>query len=188
MSALPMRRQATQAREFKYNAGIAEFINTSIAQAVAARQADLHGGRSGVVMEIGLQYNDGYSESVFSFANNINTVETGGALLSGFAWRDPHHQLCRTADGLVQDVKDNLTATTCAKAWWPVISVKMPQPHVRRSKPRQTELRYWGLWCSVHNERLGAFFEADTTVARKIINKAIDAARAREAARKACAT
>ena len=141
--------------------------------------------RSGVVMEIGMQYNDGYSESVFSFANNINTVD-GGTHLSGFRMA-----LTRTINyagqqmGLFKDVKENLTGDDVREGLVAVISVKLPQPQFEGQTKGKLNSDIAGIVQAFVNERLGAYFEQNPTVGRKIINKAIDAARAREAARKA---
>jgi DNA gyrase subunit B len=141
--------------------------------------------RGGVVMEIGLQYNDGYSESVFSFANNINTVD-GGTHLSGFRMA-----LTRTINyagqqlGLFKDVKENLTGDDVREGLVAVISVKLPQPQFEGQTKGKLNSDIAGIVQAFVNERLGAFFEQNSTVARKIINKAIEASRAREAARKA---
>jgi DNA gyrase subunit B len=141
--------------------------------------------KDGVVMEIGLQYNDGYSESVFSFANNINTID-GGTHLSGF-----RTSLTRTINyagqqmGLFKDVKENLTGDDVREGLVAVISVKLPQPQFEGQTKGKLNSDIAGIVQAFVNEKLGAFFEQNTTVARKIINKAIDAARAREAARKA---
>ena len=141
--------------------------------------------RNGVLMEIGLQYNDAYSESIFSFANNINTVD-GGTHLSGF-----RTALTRTINyagqqmGLFKDVKENLTGDDVREGLVAVISVKLPQPQFEGQTKGKLNSDIAGTVTAFVNERLGAFFEQNTTVARKIINKAVDAARAREAARKA---
>ena len=141
--------------------------------------------RSGVVMEIGLQYNDAYSETVFSFANNINTVD-GGTHLSGF-----RTALTRTINyagqqmGLFKDVKENLTGDDVREGLVAVISVKLSQPQFEGQTKGKLNSDIAGVVTAFVNERLGAFFEQNSTVAKKIINKAVDAARAREAARKA---
>src|SRR5438067_4139581 len=141
--------------------------------------------RDGVAMEIALQYNDGYSESVFSFANNINTVD-GGSHLSGF-----RTSLTRTINyagqqlGLFKDVKENLTGDDVREGLVAVISVKLPQPQFEGQTKGKLNSDIAGVVQAFINERLGAFFEQNPPVARKIINKAIEAARAREAARKA---
>ncbi len=141
--------------------------------------------RDGVAMEIALQYNDGYSETVFSFANNINTVD-GGTHLSGF-----RTALTRTINyagqqlGLFKDVKENLTGDDVREGLVAVVSVKLPQPQFEGQTKGKLNSDIAGIVQAFLNERLGAFFEQNPPVARKIINKAIEAARAREAARKA---
>jgi len=173
--------------DFKYNGGIAEFIKhlNRGKQVLHDKPIYMEAERSGVVMEIGLQYNDGYSESVFSFANNINTVD-GGTHLSGF-----RTALTRTINyagqqmGLFKDVKENLTGDDVREGLVAVISVKLPQPQFEGQTKGKLNSDIAGVVTAFVNERLGAFFEQNSTVARKIINKAVDAARAREAARKA---
>jgi DNA gyrase subunit B len=173
--------------EFKYNGGIAEFIKhlNRGKQVLHEKPIYMEAERSGVVMEIGMQYNDAYSETVFSFANNINTVD-GGSHLSGFRMA-----LTRTINsagqqmGLFKDVKENLTGDDVREGLVAVISVKLPQPQFEGQTKGKLNSDIAGIVQAFVNERLGAFFEQNSTVARKIINKAIDAARAREAARKA---
>ncbi|MFZ0278913.1 MAG: DNA topoisomerase (ATP-hydrolyzing) subunit B [Candidatus Sulfotelmatobacter sp.] len=173
--------------EFKYNGGIAEFIKhlNRGKQLLHDKPIYMEAERSGVAMEIGLQYNDGYSESVFSFANNINTVD-GGTHLSGFRMA-----LTRTINyagqqmGLFKDVKENLTGDDVREGLVAVISVKLSQPQFEGQTKGKLNSDIAGIVQAFINERLGAFFEQNATVARKIINKAVDAARAREAARKA---
>src|SRR5205823_10953444 len=116
--------------EFKYNGGIAEFVKhlNRGKQVLHDKPIYMEAERDGVAMEIALQYNDGYSESVFSFANNINTVD-GGSHLSGF-----RTSLTRTINyagqqlGLFKDVKENLTGDDVREGLVAVISVKLPQP------------------------------------------------------------
>jgi len=173
--------------EFKYNGGIAEFIKhlNRGKQVLHDRPIYMEAERSGVVMEIGLQYNDAYSESVFSFANNINTVD-GGSHLSGFRMA-----LTRTINyagqqmGLFKDVKENLTGDDVREGLVAVISVKLPQPQFEGQTKGKLNSDIAGIVQAFVNERLGAYLEQNPTVGRKIINKAIEASRAREAARKA---
>jgi DNA gyrase subunit B len=173
--------------EFKYNGGIAEFIKhlNRGKQVLHDKPIYMEAEKDSVVMEIGLQYNDAYSESVFSFANNINTVD-GGSHLSGF-----RTALTRTINyagqqmGLFKDVKENLTGDDVREGLVAVVSVKLPQPQFEGQTKGKLNSDIAGIVQAFVNEKLGAFFEQNTTVARKIINKAIDAARAREAARKA---
>ncbi|MGA2201755.1 MAG: DNA topoisomerase (ATP-hydrolyzing) subunit B [Terriglobales bacterium] len=173
--------------EFKYNGGITEFIKhlNRGKQTLHDKPIYMEADKDQVHIEIGLQYNDAYSESVFSFANNINTVD-GGTHLSGF-----RTSLTRTINyagqqmGLFKDVKENLTGDDVREGLVAVISVKLPQPQFEGQTKGKLNSDIAGVVQAVVNEKLGAFFEQNTAVARKIINKAIDAARAREAARKA---
>ena len=173
--------------EFKYNGGIAEFIKhlNRGKQVLHDKPIYMEAERDGIAIEIGLQYNDGYSESVFSFANNINTVD-GGTHLSGF-----RTSLTRTINsagqqlGLFKDVKENLTGDDVREGLVAVISVKLSQPQFEGQTKGKLNSDIAGIVQAFVNERLGAYFEQTPAVARKIINKAIEAARAREAARKA---
>ena len=172
---------------FKYAGGIAEFIKLlNKRQGRPAREADLHGGRA-------RQRRHGdrppvqrrYSETVFTFANNINTVD-GGTHLSGFKTA-----LTRTINavgqslGLFKDVKENLSGDDVREGLVVVISVKLSQPQFEGQTKGKLNSDIAGTVQAFVNERLGAFLEQNPSVAKKIINKAIDAARAREAARKA---
>jgi DNA gyrase subunit B len=173
--------------EFKYSGGIAEFIKhlNRGKSVLHDKPIYMEAERDGVQMEIALQYNDGYSETVFSFANNINTVD-GGSHLSGF-----RTSLTRTINyagqqlGLFKDVKENLTGDDVREGLVAVVSVKLPQPQFEGQTKGKLNSDIAGIVQAFLNERLGAFFEQNPPVARKIINKAIEAARAREAARKA---
>ena len=173
--------------EFKYNGGITEFIKhlNRGKSVLHDRPIYMEAERDGVTMEIGIQYNDGYSETVFSFANNINTVD-GGTHLSGF-----RTSLTRTINyagkqlGLFKDDKETVTGDDVREGLVAVISVKLPQPQFEGQTKGKLNSDIAGTVQAFVNERLGAYLEQNPTVARKVINKAIDAARAREAARKA---
>jgi len=173
--------------EFKYMGGIAEFIKhlNRGKQVLHDKPIYMEAERDGVNMEIALQYNDGYSETVFSFANNINTVD-GGAHLSGF-----RTSLTRTINyagqqlGLFKDMKENLTGDDVREGLVAVISVKLSQPQFEGQTKGKLNSDIAGIVQAFVNERLGAYLEQTPAVARKIINKAIEASRAREAARKA---
>jgi DNA gyrase subunit B len=134
---------------------------------------------------VALQYNDGYSENVFSFANNINTVD-GGTHLTGFKTA-----LTRTinafgqAQGLFKDVKENLTGDDVREGLTAVVSVKVPQPQFEGQTKGKLNSDIAGQMAQFVNEKLGEYFDKNSTVGRKIVGKAIEAARAREAARKA---
>src|SRR5271166_4140993 len=173
--------------EFKFNGGIAEFIKhlNRGKSVLHDKPIYMEAERDGVNMEIALQYNDGYSETVFSFANNINTVD-GGSHLSGF-----RTSLTRTINyagqqlGLFKDVKENLTGDDVREGLVAVVSVKLPQPQFEGQTKGKLNSDIAGTVQAFVNERLGAFFDQNPPVAKKIINKAIEASRAREAARKA---
>jgi DNA gyrase subunit B len=172
---------------FKYAGGIAEFIKhlNRGKQVLHDKPIYMEAERDNVAMEIALQYNDAYSETVFTFANNINTVD-GGTHLSGFKTA-----LTRTINavgqslGLFKDVKENLSGDDVREGLVVVISVKLSQPQFEGQTKGKLNSDIAGTVQAFVNERLGAFLEQNPTIARKIINKAIDAARAREAARKA---
>jgi DNA gyrase subunit B len=174
-------------QEFKYIGGIAEFIKhlNKGKQVLHEKPIYMEAEVGQLVMEISLQYNDSYSETVFSFANNINTVD-GGTHLSGF-----RTALTRTinaigqAQGLFKDVKENLSGDDVREGLVAVVSVKLPQPQFEGQTKGKLNSDIAGSVQAFVNERLGAFLEQNPQVAKKIINKAIDAARAREAARKA---
>src|SRR5271155_166200 len=177
--------------EFHYSGGIAEFIrHLNRGKSVLHEkpiyfegERELNGGL--LSMELALQYNDGYSENVFSFANNINTVD-GGSHLSGF-----RSALTRTINfygqqaGLFKDVKENLTGDDVREGLTAVVSVKVPQPQFEGQTKGKLNSDIQGFVVQFVNEKLGEYFDKNPAVMRKIVGKAIDAARAREAARKA---
>jgi DNA gyrase subunit B len=178
--------------EFLYSGGIAEFIrHLNKGKAVLHdKPIYIEGERElpngGVLtMEVALQYNDGYSESIFSFANNINTVD-GGSHLSGF-----RSALTRTINaygqqaGLFKDVKENLTGDDVREGLTAVVSVKLPQPQFEGQTKGKLNSDIQGFVVQLVNEKLGEYFDKNPAVMRKIVSKAIDASRAREAARKA---
>jgi DNA gyrase subunit B len=177
----------SKVQTFKYAGGISEFIKhlNRGKQVLHDKPIYMEAERDGVAMEIALQYNDAYSETVFCFANNINTVD-GGTHLSGFKTA-----LTRTINyvgqslGLFKDVKENLSGDDVREGLVVVISVKLSQPQFEGQTKGKLNSDIAGTVQAFVNERLGAYLEQNPTVARKIINKAIDAARAREAARKA---
>ncbi len=177
---------------FQYNGGIAEFIkHLNRGKSVLHEkpiyfegEKELPGGGI-LTMEVALQYNDGYSENLFSFANNINTID-GGTHLTGF-----RTALTRTINaygqqaGLFKDVKENLTGDDVREGLTAVISVKLPQPQFEGQTKGKLNSDIQGQVAAFVNDRLGEYFEKNPGVAKKIVAKAIDAARAREAARKA---
>jgi DNA gyrase subunit B len=173
--------------DFKYAGGIAEFIKhlNRGKQVLHDKPIVMESSRDGVELDIALQYNDSYSESVFSFANNINTVD-GGTHLSGF--RTALTRTINTAGqqmGLFKDVKENLSGDDVREGLVAVVSVKLSQPQFEGQTKGKLNSDIAGTVQAFVNERLGMFFEQNPPIAKRIINKAIEAARAREAARKA---
>jgi DNA gyrase subunit B len=186
------RPEPAKQHEFHYSGGIAEFIkHLNRGKAVLHEkpiyfEGDRELPNGGTLsMEVALQYNDGYSENVFSFANNINTVD-GGSHLSGF-----RSALTRTINfygqqaGLFKDVKENLTGDDVREGLTAVVSVKLPQPQFEGQTKGKLNSDIQGFVVQLINEKLGEYFDKNPAVMRKIVSKAIDAARAREAARKA---
>jgi DNA gyrase subunit B len=177
-----------KAHKFHYEGGIASFVthlNTNKA-AVNEKPIYMRGDKDGIDAEIALQWNDGYAETIYSFANNINTHE-GGTHLSGF-----RAALTRTVNSyaaknnLAKDLKESITGDDVREGLTSVISVKIPHPQFEgqtKTKLGNTEVK--GIVEAIVNDKLGAYLEENPPVARRIVGKAIDAARAREAARKA---
>jgi len=178
----------TKSHKFHYEGGIVSFVthlNKSKA-AVNEKPIYMRGERDGIDTELALQWNDGYAETIYSFANNINTHE-GGTHLSGF-----RSALTRTVNSyatknnLAKDLKESVSGEDIREGLTAVISVKIPHPQFEgqtKTKLGNTEVK--GIVEAVLNEKLGAFLEENPSIARRIVGKAIDAARAREAARKA---
>jgi DNA gyrase subunit B len=177
---------------FEYQGGISEFIKhlnrgkSVLHEKPIHFEADREMPEKGTItMEVALQYNDGYSENVFSFANNINTVD-GGTHLSGF-----RSALTRTINafgqqaGLFKDVKENLSGDDVREGLTAVVSVKVPQPQFEGQTKGKLNSDIAGFMTQFVNEKLGEYFDKNSAVGRKIVGKAIEASRAREAARKA---
>jgi DNA gyrase subunit B len=182
-------RDGGKSHKFFYEGGInafVQYINQNKA-VVNDKPIYMHGDRDGIDVEIALQWNDGYTETVYSFANNINTHE-GGTHLSGF-----RSALTRTINAyairnnLAKDLKDaNISGDDIREGLTAVVSVKIPRPQFEgqtKTKLGNTEVK--GIVEAILNDRLGAYLEETPSVAKRIISKAVDAARAREAARKA---
>jgi DNA gyrase subunit B len=178
-----------KAHKFLYEGGIVsfvEYLNQNKAS-VNEKPIYMHGDKDGTDVEIALQWNDGYAETLYSFANNINTHE-GGTHLSGF-----RSALTRTVNSyaaknnLTKDLKDaTISGDDIREGLTAVISVKIPRPQFEgqtKTKLGNTEVK--GIVETILNDRLGAFLEENPNVAKRVILKAVDAARAREAARKA---
>ena len=175
--------------EFRFTGGISEFVKhlNRGKQTLHDSPIYMEGKRGQVDMEIALQYNDSYAENIFSFANTINTVD-GGAHLAGF-----RSALTRTINfyasstGMLKEQKDevSITGDDVREGLVAVVSVKLPQPQFEGQTKGKLNSDIKGLVEQLVNEKLGEYFDKHSSIARKIIGKCIDAARAREAARKA---
>ncbi len=179
-------RAENKRHEFNYKGGISSFVEhlNKNKNPIHPKPIYMRGERDGVLTEIALQYNDGYNEIVFSFANSINTQE-GGTHLSGFrsaltrtinnyaARQITKEQVALSGD----DVREGLTA---------VVSVKLSRPQFEgQTKTKLGNSEVKGIVEAMLNEKLSAHFEENPGVARKILEKALEALRGREAARKA---
>ena len=174
--------------EFQYEGGIVSFVEHLNTNKNVLHPSPIYfqTQKEDVIVEVAMQYNDAYSETIFSFANNINTHE-GGTHLIGFK-----SALTRTlnsyaqAHDLLKDLKENPTGDDVREGLVAVISVKLRSPQFEgqtKTKLGNSEIK--GIVETVVNESLGAFFEENPQWSRKILMKAVEAARAREAARKA---
>ncbi|HEX4947095.1 MAG TPA: ATP-binding protein, partial [Blastocatellia bacterium] len=183
------RAETEKKHEFYYEGGIAEFVahlnknkNVLHRDPIYCEKTD---SGDGLAIEVALQYNDAYDEKVFSFANNINTVD-GGTHLSGFrsALSKVISRYASSAN-LLKDFKGQLTGDDVREGLVAVISVKIPQPQFEGQTKGKLNSDVKGLVDSFLYEQLTTYFEEHPSVAKSIVGKAVEAARAREAARKA---
>ena len=181
-------REEGKHHDFHYEGGIVSFVEylNRHKNALHAKPIFFRGEKGGVDIEIAMQYNDSYDEKLFSFANNINTHE-GGTHLIGF-----RAALTRTmnsyasANELLKKEKVAISGEDLREGLTAVISVKIPQPQFEgQTKTKLGNSEVKGFVESMMNEKLAVFLEENPKVAREIIGKSIEAARAREAARKA---
>jgi len=178
--------------EFVYSGGIAEFIRhlNRGKQVLHEKpinfesERELPNNAGTLSMEVALQYNDGYSVTELSFANNINTVD-GGTHLTGF-----RTALTRTINAFAQSQglfkgKETLTGDDVREGLTAVVSVKVPQPQFEGQTKGKLNSDIAGYMTQFVNEKLSEYFDKNSTIGRRIVGKAIEAARAREAARNA---
>jgi len=186
ISLLDERTEKNQ--EFHYSGGIVSFVEhlNKNKTPVHPKPVYISGEKGDVIVEIALQYNDGYSETIYTYANNINTRE-GGTHLIGFK-----SALTRTVNsyanssGLLKDNKETLSGDDIREGLTTVINVKLMNPQFEgQTKMKLGNSEIKGIVESIVNDTLGTYFEENPSVARKIVEKALQASRAREAARKA---
>ncbi|MDK2857470.1 MAG: gyrase subunit [Verrucomicrobiota bacterium] len=186
---ITLKEDATGREEiFQYEGGIREFV-----QHLNRNKSPMHPDviyfereKDKVVVEVAMQYSDAYNETIFTFANNINTIE-GGTHLSGF-----RGALTRTvnayakANKLIKDDKQAMSGDDIREGLTAVLSIKIPDPQFEgQTKTKLGNGEVEGIVQQIVNEELGTYFEENPAVARTIIDKAVVAARARSAARKA---
>jgi DNA gyrase subunit B len=181
-------REGEKREEFHYVGGIRDFVaHINRAKEPIHKHAVYFEGESDQgYVEIAMQWNNSYAESVFSFANNINTHE-GGSHLSGFrsALTATLNKVARDR-GLLKEKEDNLEGEDVREGLAAVISVKLAEPQFEgQTKTKLGNPGMEGLVKQVVNQKLAQYFEENPQDARQIITKAIDASRARQAARKA---
>jgi DNA gyrase subunit B len=173
---------------FQYSGGIVSFVEhlNKNKTLIHPKPIYISGEKEDIIVEIALQYNDGYSETIYTFANNINTKE-GGTHLIGFK-----SALTRTVNsyasssGLMKDSKEGLSGDDIREGLSAIINVKLMNPQFEgQTKMKLGNSDIKGIVESIVNDTLGTYFEENPSVARKIVEKAIQASRAREAARKA---
>lgn len=173
---------------YHYEGGLKSFVKylNMNKSTIHPNVIDFEGDRDGIFIEIAMQYNDGFSENFYSFANNINTIE-GGTHLSGF-----RAALTRTINdyarrsGLIKENEENLSGDDVREGLTAVISVKVPNPQFEgQTKTKLGNSEVKGIADTLISEGLRVYLEEHPADGKKIIEKALLASRAREAARKA---
>ena len=182
-----LREETPKKAEFHYEGGLSSFVEFLNKNKEKINDKPIYIEKDGEVpVEIAIQYTTAYSENIYSFVNNINTIE-GGTHLEGFkraltkTFNDyaKSHNLIKEKDGNLQgeDIREGITA---------VISVKVKEPQFEgQTKTKLGNSNVTGIVQSVVNEEFSAYLEENPTVAKSILEKCISASRAREAARKA---
>ena len=168
-------REDSKHHRFEYKGGINEFVTFLNQNKVTVNESPIYmrGEKDGIDAEIALQWNDGYNENVYSFANNINTHE-GGTHLSGFkAALTRTINNYATRNNLAKDLKESVSGDDVREGLIGVISVKIPHPQFEgqtKTKLGNTEVK--GIVETIVNERLGEFLEENPAVAKRVIEKA----------------
>lgn len=182
------KRGEGRSESFHYEGGLVQFIEylNEAKEAITPSVISIDNTRDDVVVDVALQYNDSYSETILSFVNNINTID-GGTHLSGF-----RTALTRTLNdygrkaGILKENESNLTGEDVREGLTAVVSVKVLEPQFEgqiKGKLGNSEVK--GITDTIVSDGLRVFLEEHPAEAKKIIEKATNASRAREAARKA---
>ena len=182
------KRGEGRSESFHYEGGLVQFIEylNEAKEAITPSVISIDNTRDDVVVDVALQYNDSYSETILSFVNNINTID-GGTHLSGF-----RTALTRTLNdygrkaGILKDNESNLTGEDVREGLTAVVSVKVLEPQFEgQTKGKLGNSEVKGITDTIVSDGLRVFLEEHPAEAKKIIEKATNASRAREAARKA---
>lgn len=181
------RSEVERRHEFLYKGGISEFVQhlNRNKNVLMPEPFYCESTQGEMTIEVAIQYNDAYDEKVFSFANNINTID-GGTHLSGFRTAlTASINSYAASEGLSKQLKENLTGDDVREGLVGVISVKIPQPQFEGQTKNKLNSDVKGQVDSVIREHLKTYFEEHPAIAKRLILKAVEAARAREAARRA---
>lgn len=174
--------------EFQYKGGILEFVQYLNQNRTPLTPKPVHfeAVKDDVMVEIAVQYNTGYSETIFSFVNNINTTEGGTHLIGFKAALTRSLNSYAGTHNLAKDLSQNLSGEDAREGLCAVLSLKLKNPQFEgQTKTKLGNSEVKGIVESLVNDQLSAYFEENPTTAKKIVQKVLEAARAREAARKA---
>ena len=179
--------RSDQGETFYYKGGLVSYVeHLNSGKKTISKPILIKGQKDDTIVEISVQYNEGYSENIFSYVNNINTIE-GGTHLSGF-----RSALTRSINkyakdqNLLKNQNIQITGDDTREGLTSVVSIKVPEPKFEgQTKTKLGNSETAGIVESLFNDSLGEYFEKNPSHAKKIVNKSIDAAKAREAAKKA---
>ncbi len=174
--------------EFQYKGGIREFVEylNQSKQTINPKPILFEGEREGVFVDLAIQYNMSYADTICSFVNNINTTEGGTHLIGFKAALTRSLNTYASSHNLLKDLSENITGDDCREGLTAVLSIKLHDPQFEgQTKTKLGNSEVKGIVESIVNEQLATYLEENPTIAKKIVMKIIDAARAREAARKA---
>lgn len=174
--------------DFHYKGGIQEFVQylNQNKTSLNPKPIFFESTKDDIIVEMALQYTTSYSETIFSFVNNINTTEGGTHLIGFKAALTRSINNYANANNLIKDLKQNVTGDDTREGLCAVLSLKLKNPQFEgQTKTKLGNSEVKGIVESIINEQLSIYFEENPVVAKKIVSKILDAARAREAARNA---
>ncbi|MCX6570149.1 MAG: DNA topoisomerase (ATP-hydrolyzing) subunit B [Candidatus Aminicenantes bacterium] len=180
--------RTNKSHEFQYKGGIQEFVEylNQSKQTINPKPIMFEGERENVFVDLAIQYNMSYADTICSFVNNINTTEGGTHLIGFKAALTRSINTYATSHNLLKDLSENITGDDCREGLTAVLSIKLHDPQFEgQTKTKLGNSEVKGIVESIVNEQLATYLEENPTVAKKIVMKILDAARAREAARKA---